>query len=879
MKNRKLHIETLEERALLAVVAGGVEGVVNSPESTGATTWVVNTLEDPTEWDTTDDILSLREAVSRAEDGDTVTFDSSLAGCSITLGGTQIEILKGISINASSIGGITIDGDGKSRVFYINNGNATDPAELVSLTIIGGQTSGNGGGIYNGGSLVILSSTISGNAAGGSGGGIYSDSLGTLTVTNSVLLGNSARRGGGLYNYYFGTLNITNCTITGNSSSSNHGGLYNYYGTLYLNNSIVALNYSGGDNDVRQYGGDRIYSNNSIIGFDPGFAVAPVFESGKLINLDEIDLSLTSESWGIDRGDNRFIETETDVAGNLRIITSWNGDATVDIGAYEYQERVWKEVETPSNTVTTTSDVIDDTDGLISLREAIIYAAPGDTVTFDSSLADKIIMLDGGGIIVDKPVCIDASGVGVIVIDANDQSRIFNVMAGSGKLPARFANLVITGGRTNGVGGGIYVSGSLEIINSAIIGNSASSGGGVYSDFGGAMTIKNSTFLKNFANSNGGGIYNYGNLSMTNSVVSENLANTGGGIYDDYYSRSDITNAEIAGNYASFGGGIYNADWSKLSLVNCSISGNSASSYGGIYNDDGSVNIFNSILSLNYASEHEDIFNNTGTVSEYNCFIGIDPGFEVAPEFDESGNLTNIEELNLTLSSASTAINAGNNDYVTFDTDLAGNPRIVGDVVDLGAYEYPDYKQLESPSILTGSRGNYVSFGANRHQIIWGEIEHASGYELAYSGDGGISWTSIETLETNAVVTGLTYGTDVTYRVRALRNGLFISSDWSAEKTFNVCPMDINADGDITSADRLLLSKSWLAEEGDDRYEYYCDLDGDSDISNSDRFVLSANWLKESDDPKLLYPRPLAAADTVFAEFASADIEIDLDEF
>ena len=186
-------------------------------------------------------------------------------------------------------------------------------------------------------------------------------------------------------------------------------------------------------------------------------------------------------------------------------------------------------------------------------------------------------------------------------------------------------------------------------------------------------------------------------------------------------------------------------------------------------------------------------------------------------------------------------------------------------------------EQLAAPVISTGNRGIYVSYGANRHNIQWGAVANASGYEVQYTTDGS-TWTSVSASDVSAVIHGLTYGADVTYRVRALGTGSYTDSDWSASKTFNVCPMDINNDGDISGSDRNLLSSSWLSEEGDDEYQYYADINGDGDVSGADRNFISNNWLGEAGDDDLTYPRPLAA-DAVFAVYEAGDLDVDFDVF
>ena len=260
-----------------------------------------------------------------------------------------------------------------------------------------------------------------------------------------------------------------------------------------------------------------------------------------------------------------------------------------------------------------------------------------------------------------------------------------------------------------------------------------------------------------------------------------------------------------------------------------------------------------------------------------NDIVGFDPGFIVAPVF-ESGKLVNADEIDLRLREGGAAVNAGTNDVVDTETDLAGNPRIVDGIVDIGAYEFVASAELDAPVLLTGTGSYYVSCGANRHRIAWSAVENASIYELSYSVNGGETWHSIETAETSAVVSGLDYGADVIYQVRAFGAGGSECSEWSEAKSFCVCPMDINGDGDISGSDRALLASVWLSEEGDEEFLACADIDGDGDVSNRDRTFLSENWLGETGDDDLHYPGA-RAADAALAEFASADPDFGLDLF
>ena len=562
--------------------------------------------------------------------------------------------------------------------------------------------------------------------------------------------------------------------------------------------------------------------------------------------------------------------------------------------------------------VTTLSDVTDSTDGVVSLREAVAAASDGDTVLFDESLSEGTITLDGSQLEITKGIIVDASGVGGITVNADGKSSVFKISGGTAASPVTLVGLTITGGaaesfgggvsvgsgcfasiadcvissnRAGAYGGGLYNKGTAQLTGCILAENAAESNGGAINNvYGASLTLTECSMTGNSAQSSGGAINNSGTLTLSYCQLYNNVAvYYGGAINNAYGKTAEISESLLYGNEAGlYGGAIYN--YGTLTLSNATITGNTAATWGGGIYDYGSSSTYNSIIAANSAGKSGgDIYASPSTsrygyhvISSYtgwtyseNCIV-----------YDSSVPLfTDPENSDYALSEDSQAVDVGNNDYVSAYTDLAGNKRIVNRIVDIGAYEYQresEPEQLDAPQITAG-RGVFVSYGANRHLVSWEAVENADSYELAHSGDG-VNWNTLETEETSTVVTGLVYGADVAYRVRALGDGSsYTDSDWSAPAVFNVCPMDINNDADISGTDRSLLASAWLAEEGDDRYLPYCDITGDGDIGAADRAFLAANWLGEAGDEDLVYPP--ARSDAASAVFASADLDVDLGIF
>src|SRR5438034_8326317 len=90
---------------------------------------------------------------------------------------------------------------------------------MTNSAVSGNTSSHSGGGIWNAGILTITNSTVSANTSG-SGGGIFNNpnSRGEpaiVIITNSIISGNTSFDTGGISNY--GALTMTNSTVSGNT--------------------------------------------------------------------------------------------------------------------------------------------------------------------------------------------------------------------------------------------------------------------------------------------------------------------------------------------------------------------------------------------------------------------------------------------------------------------------------------------------------------------------------------------------------------------------------------------------------------------------------------------------------------------------------------
>jgi len=132
---------------------------------------------------------SLRNAIEKAKSGDTIRFAKNLSKKTIGLTSGQLVINKDLTIDGAGAAGLTISGNRKSRVFYVDKKRK---ATFRNLTIANGKTLGAGGGIdaRHESELTLVNVAVKNNASE-LGGGVRVGHLAKGTFINSQFVGNN----------------------------------------------------------------------------------------------------------------------------------------------------------------------------------------------------------------------------------------------------------------------------------------------------------------------------------------------------------------------------------------------------------------------------------------------------------------------------------------------------------------------------------------------------------------------------------------------------------------------------------------------------------------------------------------------------------------
>jgi len=323
----------------------------------------------------------------------------------------------------------------------------------------------------------------------------------------------------------------------------------------------------------------------------------------------------------------------------------------------------------------------------------------------DATVSEILMALVDSGVpitrlTVTKPrIQIDAA---LAILDDIDLRRnSFTVVTGSGS------------DNTAVLDGFIVTAGNADDTTAAPLSPRRSGGGMII--VGGNPTLSNLRFMGNTAAQDGGGLSNQGaSPQLTNVVFSGNRASVGGGMWNGISGANPtLTNVTFSGNSAVFSGGMRNFNGGNATIRNTLFfnnrddtgTGTPRSSLDTVAGASVSVS-FSLIQGCNPGGTWTSSCGTNGGNNQPDA----DPLF-ISPVVlgtrpNQSGNLR--------LLPGSPAIDAGNNAFVTgVATDLDGKRRIIGQRVDLGAYEAASFNCPDNGSVFVNAAAAGIASGAN----------------------------------------------------------------------------------------------------------------------------------------------------------------------
>ncbi|MBI1325663.1 hypothetical protein GC170_21065 [bacterium] len=662
------------------IMGGTVD--LGSFEFVEAPSLVVTTADDLV--NPTDGWTSLREAVTYANSltgPHTVTFAAGLTGVWLTAG--EVVITSQVNVSGGS-SGVTIARDTTAnlpafRLFRIDagansrfdrltlkGGSADESASVVAsaggailsdgtlvidtCTITSNQAKQYGGGIYGRGIVNIVASTFTNNVSLNRGGGVLLEDSAVSTIDVSVFAGNSAVLGGAILNY--GMARITGGSFSENHASLHGGAIRNVGeievdGTLFTNNDTV---YAGGaiaNRGKATVTGSRFIGNSSVISIggainsDSGANLevrGSVFENNK----SQIHGGAISVAGPTTISDSTFI-------GNHA--SDWAGGAIFNAGTLTVNR-----VTFTGNSAPDGGAVMNWQAGNLSIQGSTFEgnaSSSGGAISNESTLAVTNVLFRSnsaqyfGGVLDNRSVATitDSQFVGN---KANEGGAIgnraeltlarstFQNNQATGWIGGALENLAngritVSGtafsGNSAHSGGAIYSAGTLSVLSSNFSNNTAWGwgGGAIRSDWGSTLSVQATSFVENAAPIGGGiaasgttfvngasftgnrangwagaGVFNEGTLELSDSQFSLGYAIGGGGALLNYTGgKANVRNTQMTGATGPCGGGVYN--FGTVTLTQVTIVDNQATGYGaGIINEGSATlvdtNVTNNVL-------------------------------------------------------------------------------------------------------------------------------------------------------------------------------------------------------------------------------------------------------------------------------------------
>jgi PKD repeat protein len=431
-------------------------------------------------------------------------------------------------------------------------------------------------------------------------------------------------------------------------------------------------------------------------------AEATVDNPNRVFNLDKVecaqikDLTITGGAVTLDKGVNGAGIAVLDAEAGLSGITGMNFSATGDGGCLYVL-----------NSVVDCDSLYLHGNTALSYGGAVFVRNGAATIS-GSTISQNSAHLGGG--IYASASALDLNGCEIV---DNATTGTSSQRKGGGVFAADSNGLAIGNSMIKGnsadAGAGIYLQNAtdVEIMSNRIVNNTQSvssysnGGGGLYWNNACSGIVANNLIANNTAYQGGAG-FGLSVLDFRNNTIANNRANYRGGGFYLYNCSPDYLNSILWGNTAASGGGQFwlQDDSCEPALCYCDVQGGSAAF--GLYPGSSYTGIYENNLNLN----PQFIAPTTGTGSNYNALIA-----------------------NWSIPEASPCVNTGDpaTDASLYPLDLAGNPRVDGASIDIGAYEYQF-------TVAPGIPGN-VSIGVSDGQILlqWDAVPTAQSYRVLAS--------------------------------------------------------------------------------------------------------------------------------------------------
>ncbi|MFC1783026.1 choice-of-anchor Q domain-containing protein, partial [Planctomycetota bacterium] len=520
---------------------------------------------------------------------------------------------------------------------------------LSHCEFYGNGTDGQGGAIRNySGSPTLIQCLFENNLAA-SGGGMYNVNSSPILTYSNFESNSATNHGGGMFNDAGSHPTLTYCMFFDNSVGVRGGGMYNY-GDPILSHCIFSYNSSG------QQGGGIRNGNNS----------SPLLE----------DCHFNNNWSGTDGGGMANLESTAQL---INCTFSNNGSKpgewyTMNGGGMHNNQS-----DTTLNNCTFSDNTAIWGGGMQNYLSIPILT----DCTFSGNLA-KISLFPG-----------DFSGNGG-GMDNNESSPVLdncrfsgNVAEGVGGGMHNFiSNTALNNcsfsNNESETGGGMFNNDSNPtVFNCVFSGNMAGHNGGGMCNILSSPTVNNCTFIGNSAVWDAGGMINWmgGPVTLINCLFSGNTAERSGGMFMGEGCLTLMTNCTFANNSAPLGGNALTIESSNSLEPSTAVLDNCILWNGGGGREISSIDLF-STVTITY-SNVQDGYPGVGNIGDNSndnpLFVDADGPDDLMGTLDD----------NLRLWFGSPSMDSGNNAVVTENTDLDGNPRIVHDVVDMGAYETP----------------------------------------------------------------------------------------------------------------------------------------------------------------------------------------------